>query len=208
MQASRPAVECEFAALDFESAGALRGATDVPVQVGWGVLRGGAVDPSASYRSYLRAERPVTWAARRTHGISDADLEGAPRMLDLWPRFREAFRGRVMVAHGRGTEQRFLRAFPAHGFAPWVDTLQLARGALPGLASYALADVVAACGAEERLRALCPAHDWHDALFDALACLVVIERVLADFPGLPLGALLEPDASAHYRRTRPRQGPG
>lgn len=205
---SEPAVGREFAALDFESAGVTRGATDVPVQVGWAVLRGGRIDEASLFRSYLRADRPVTWSARKVHGITDRDLEGAPRMLDLWPRFQAVFGGRVVVAHGRGTEQRFLRVFPGHRFGPWVDTVAVSRAVWPDLAGHHLEAAVAACGGESRLRSLLPGLTWHDALFDALACLVLVERLLELFPGSPLGALVHPDTGAHYGRRGRSARPG
>ncbi len=193
------AIDCQFAALDFESAGALRGKTDVPVQIGWGLLAQGMIDGSSLQRHYLRTDRPITWAAQKTHGIKSEDLQDAPSLLELWPDLKAAFRGRVMVAHGRGTEQRFLRVFPGHGFEPWVDTLTVARSCWPGLESYALADVVAACHGEDELRLLCPNLNWHDALFDAVACLVILLKLLEKFPDLSLEALLVPDTSAYFR---------
>jgi DNA polymerase-3 subunit epsilon len=54
-------------------------------------------------------------------------------MSALWPEFKSRLSGAVVVAHGAGTEKRFLRACPLHGFGPWLDTLALSRAALPGL---------------------------------------------------------------------------
>ena len=66
-------------------------------------------------------------------------------MVDLWPPIRDRLAGAAVVAHGAGTEKRFLRAFPYHGFSPWIDTLRLARKVLPNLSR-----VLNARGREER----------------------------------------------------------
>ncbi len=196
-----PATHCRFAAIDFESAGALPGCPDSPVQIGMATLEDNSIDPKFFFRSYLDPGRPVVWTAQKTHGISDTEVAGAPRLQDVWPRIRQTLGGRVVVAHGAPTEKRILRAFPGHGFGPWVDTLRLARAIAPNLPSHALEDVVAATGTEPRLRSLCPGLTWHDALFDAVACLVIIEFTLREFSSsapLPLHALLEPDTAGYY----------
>lgn len=194
-----------FAAIDFESAGALPGCSDAPVQIGMALLEEGAIDSSSFYRSYLNPGRPVVWAARKTHGISDAQVAVAPTLQEVWPDVKSALGGSVVVAHGAATEKRFLRAFPGHGFGPWVDTLRLARAIAPGLPGYSLEAVVHATGTEPRLRSLCPDASWHDALFDAVACLVLIEFILSEFTTsgeLPLRALLDPDVSSYYLSRR------
>lgn len=167
----------EFCALDFESAGAAKGATDEPVQIGWARWRDGAEEVEGLFSSYLQVSRPVTWAAQRVHGITTAHLAGAPALTSLWPQVREALAGRVLVAHGAGTEKRFLRAFPLHGFGPWLDTVTLARRYFPQLPDYSLAAVCAHLGLEGEASRYCPQGRWHDALFDAVACLLIVRKV-------------------------------
>ena len=114
--------ECIFTAIDFESAGAARGMTDSPVQVG---LASWSADSGHrdAFVSYLATDQPVQWSARKVHGIGPEDLENAPPLLSLWPELKSRLAGAVVVAHGKGTEKRFLRAFPGHGFGPWIDTV-------------------------------------------------------------------------------------
>ena len=195
-----PVREAAWAALDFESAGAAPGRSDEPVQVGLAVWRGGEI--TDFFRSYVHSPVRITQAARAVHGIGDDDVRDAPPMASLWPEFKARLGGAVVVAHGAGTEKRFLRAFPLHGFGPWLDTLALARSMMPDLAGHPLGGVVAALGGEEEVRALCPALDWHDALFDAVACLVILRRLVdrCGWSSAPVGQLLAPDASAYRRR--------
>ena len=198
-----PVHEVAWAAIDFEGSGAVPGRSDEAVQVGIAVLPPGRAEPENFFRSYVRAESRVTRAATAVHRITDKDLEGAPPLPLLWPEIKSRLCGAVVVAHGAGTEKRFLRAFPMHGFGPWLDTLALARAALPALPDHSLSSVAAEVGVVEEIRSACPRLDWHDALFDAVASLLVARRILARFGlrEMSLGQIqgLDSAASARHR---------
>lgn len=167
-----------FAALDFESAGEAPGMTNAPVQAGIALMRGVEIPRDSLYRTYINPQRPVTWAAQRVHGITMEQLATAPEMKSLWPEFRNRLSGHVMVAHGAGTEKRFLRAFPFHGFGPWLDTVLLARRAWPGLGDYSLEALTGVLGFRKDLDALCPGLQFHDALYDAAGSLLVLRALV------------------------------
>jgi DNA polymerase-3 subunit epsilon len=198
--------EVEFAAIDFESAGVARGMTDVPIQIGMAVLRGEAIEDP--FRSYLHTDRPIAWSARKVHGIADSDLAGAPPLQALWPELRSRCAGRWLVSHGAGTEKRFLRAFPGHGFGPWVDTLALFHAALPETDSHSLSALAAAVGCEAECHAIVPDFRWHDALCDAAASLVLLRWLIAScaLADAPADVLLNPDRARYFARrsSRPR----
>lgn len=169
--------DCRFTAIDFESAGAARGKTDVAVQIGmasWSVKQG----HHESYVSYLASDQPIQWAARKVHGIGLKDLAGAPTLLSLWPECKKRLGNAVIVAHGHGTEKRFLRSFPGHGFGPWVDTLQLTRALWPDLGDHSLGAICDLLDLSAQVRQLVPGKSWHDALFDAVASLVVLAHII------------------------------
>ena len=157
------------------------GATDVPIQVGMAALAGNKISASSLFVSYLAADRPVTWAAQKVHGITTGDLADAPTMHDLWGEFRTRLGGAAVVAHGAGTEKRFLRTFPLHGFSPWVDTLTLARKAFPDLSSHSLGSVADHLHVSAETASLCPGRQWHDALFDSVASLLILREIIAKF---------------------------
>lgn len=170
----------EFVAIDFESAGASRGATDEPVQIAWAGMRGTEVRPETFFASYLHSDAPILWSAQKVHGITRDDLHGAPTLGSLWPQVRNALTGRVVVAHGAGTEKRFLRAFPLHGFGPWLDTVALARRYLPGLPDHALGTICDALDLTPTVARLVPDGRWHHALFDAVASLLIVRHLIVE----------------------------
>jgi DNA polymerase-3 subunit epsilon len=202
--ADTPLARAQWAALDFESAGLAPGRTDEPVQVGIVGWSGAALAGEEVFRSFIASPARITRQASAVHGIRDRDLAGAPSMLALWPEFRRRLAGRVIVAHGAGTERRFLRAFPMHGFGPWLDTLALSRAVWPDLPDHALGTVVGRLGLEAAVRGSCPGLDWHDALFDAAACAVLLRHLLAapEFESAAVGQLLQLDRAGYHERRR------
>ncbi len=198
-----PVSQCRFCAIDFESAGAARGMTDQPVQVGlasWSAENG----HGDAFVSYLFTDQPVLWSARKVHGIGPEQLADAPTLLSLWPELKSRLTGAVVVAHGKGTEKRFLRAFPGHGFGPWIDTLLLARAAWPDLGDHSLGSLCATFGLADRVAALAPGRAWHDALFDAAASLALLEHMIngLSLHDHPVEVLLHPDTSAWHQSKR------
>lgn len=192
-----------FAAIDFESAGTSRGQTDVPIQVGIALWS----PPSGfgeSLCSFLHTDRPVTWAAQRVHGITTADLADAPSLLSLWPELKHLLGGHVVVAHGHGTEKRFLRTFPGHPFGPWIDTLLLARAAWPAAKSHSLGALCDSLRLTTEIRKRVPNRNWHDALFDSVASLALLGKIVhdRDWAQKPLDLLISPDLRLYQRRKR------
>ncbi len=194
---------CRFTAVDFESAGASRGKTDSPVQVGlasWSA----EIGHHDAFVSYLFTDQPIQWAARKVHGIGPEQLAEAPSLLMLWPEFKRRLAGAIVVAHGKGTEKRFLRAFPGHGFGPWIDTLLLARAAWPELPDHSLGALCEQRGLTASIQALVPAKSWHDALFDSVASLVLLTHLLDThaLAEMPVEALVQPDTSKWHQSKR------
>ena len=175
-----PFHQLEFAAIDFESSGFGADGKDEPIQIGIAIMRGGDLIPSEGLRSYIAPTqpRPISDAAYAVHRIGSEELEDAPSMLDLWPEIKARLAGRPVVAHGAGTEKRFLRAFPMHGFHPWLDTLPFARKAVPSASDHSLGTLLKHFELVDDLRDRCPDLDWHDALFDAAASLLLLKALV------------------------------
>ncbi len=166
-----------YAAIDFESAGAAPGETDHPVQVG--IVRVEKLfGTPRCWASYIACEHPVRWSASRIHGITTEMLSEAPTFASLWPELRDLLRGCVVLGHNPATEMRFLRVFPGHGFSPWLDTLALARRALPTLPDHSLGALCETMGLTAEVQQLVPNRRWHDALFDAAGSLTLLRALV------------------------------
>ena len=205
MSSSSPTLirDLTFTAIDFESAGTARGQTDAPIQIGlacWSVPAG----HHNAFVSYLHTDQPIHWSARKVHGITTEHLTEAPTMLSLWPQFKTRLSGAIVVAHGKGTEKRFLRTFPGHGFGPWIDTLHLARAAWPHLTSHSLGSICDHLLLTESIRPFAPGKIWHDALFDSIASLVLLAHIINhhDLADQPVDTLLHPDTSRWHQSRR------
>jgi len=193
-----PAGEAEITALDFETTGSVPGWPVEPWQIGLVALRGGRVVAASRTSRLLRieAERPFNPHAPGRHAQARGALAAAPALADLWPELAaDWLAGRPLAAHNVGTERTVLkRAAPLHALGPWLDTLALARHAYPALADHALDTLIPALGLVRRLEEVCPDGAPHDAGYDACACAVLLEHLLA-LPGwerVTLGALAAP----------------
>lgn len=163
--------DASLTAIDFESTGERHGWGAVPVQVGMASLEQLNILPNTFFRSYVQVSGFFSKTSSQCENTSQCET---PTLLSLWPTFEQHLRGRYLVAHGRGTEKRFLRAFPLHGLGPWIDTLALTRAMVPGLSSYQLSDLISYFGLTQELEKWLPDFCWHEALSDALASLILL----------------------------------
>lgn len=170
----------KFVAIDFESAGSGIGKTDAPIQVATCMY---TTEKSihSPWMSYISTEENITWTAQKVHGITKEQLANAPTMTALWPTFHKNLSNKIIVAHGHGTEKKFLRAFPYHGFGPWLDTITLSKKAFPNLPSYALGDICDTLKLTEIVKQNVKGKCWHDALFDSVASLVILQYIIEQF---------------------------
>ena len=106
----------------------------------------------------------------------------------------------VVVAHGKGTEKKFLRAFPGHGFGPWIDTLLLSRALWPSWKDHSLGALCTELGLNDKISALCPGRQWHDALYDAFASLCLLESMIErlDLAQNSVEILFQPDQTKWF----------
>lgn len=171
--------DCVFAAIDFESAGAERGETDQPVQIG--IARSESFDsPPDCWVSYISPGKRVLWSASQIHGITTEMLSDAPIFMNLWRTINSKLAGSVIVGHNLATERRYLRQFPGHRFGPWLDTLSLSKQCVQGLEHYSLQSVAEALDLVDAINLLVVARTWHDALYDAVASLMIVKKIIRE----------------------------
>jgi DNA polymerase III epsilon subunit-like protein len=177
--------EVAITVLDFETTGAVRGWPVDPWQAGMVRVRDGCASIDDRRETLLRvaADRPFNPRAPGRHALLRNELALAPDLPALWPELEPWLVGVPLAAHNIGTERGVLeRAAPLHRLGPWIDTLRLTRKAYPQLGSAALEDVMVSLRLQPRLDALLPGRAPHDALYDAMACALLLEHFLA-LPG-------------------------
>ena len=178
------ACHARFSVIDFETTGAVAGYRIEPWQVGVVSVEQGVVRGETCYESLFRiGDRPFNVRAPGRHARIRDQLALAPTPSEVLPELVQRLSGVPVVAHNMGTERsQLLSMAPLHKFGPWVDTLKVTRNAYPSLESKSLEDVIDTLGLRLRVEALCPGREAHDALYDAVACGVLLEHFLA-LPG-------------------------
>lgn len=177
--------ETTLTVLDFETTGSVPGFDTEPWQIGAVALKNGRIAPDSAFESLIRvdANRPFNAYAPGDHHKRRDEIAAAPEVSRVWKTMESRVTGRPLVAHNVAVEKKFLRQMaPMHRFGPWVDTLKLARQAWPGAPSHKLEDLIAGLNLMPRVGELCPRGRPHDALYDAVACAVLLEHLLV-LPG-------------------------
>ncbi len=173
-------------ALDFETTGVVKGYDNLPWQLGAVTLRSGKVELAAPlFDTYICVpeNHPFSKHAPGAHRAHRREIAQAPTFADVWPSLHAQLHQTIPVAHNAATERKVLSAFaPMTRYPLWIDTLRLARYIWRGLPSYALDDLIPTLGLLPRLTALVPNRAPHDAYYDAVACGLLLETILA-LPG-------------------------
>jgi len=120
----------------------------------------------------VRPSRPIPALVSRLTGLVDADVEAAPRMIQIRDAVRAALAGRTIVAHQADFERSFLRrdVDSSLGSAPYLDTQDILALTHPDAPDMRLETFTRLLlGREERHRA------FHDAL-DAACVLGTIAQ--------------------------------
>ncbi len=180
----QPAAKCVFTAIDFETTGTVPGWPVEPWQIGLCEIscEEGLTGGFSSLLG-VSSKRPFNRFAPGRHALIRDELAFSPSLPEIWDELAPRLVGVPLVAHNVGTERTMLhKAAPLHALGPWIDTLKLARRIAPGLASYALGDVVAHFGLSAAVDAACPGLAPHDAYYDAVACGLLLLHFLS-LPG-------------------------
>ena len=133
-----------FVAFDLETTGLLP-QVDRVVEIG-AVRFDDSGEEHSTFQSLVHPERPMSPAAQAVHGISDADLAGAPVASEVLPRFLEWLGDSsqaTLMAHNASFDAGFLGRELSRAGLPktgWVvvDTLSLARSTWPVFGAHGL----------------------------------------------------------------------
>ena len=185
--------DIEYVAVDLEATG-LQPQRDVPLSIGWVLVRAGAVELATARHAVLRTEREVAQSAT-LHGLTDDAVACGEDAATVLAELLEVLAGRVLVAHHAVIELRFLdRLCREHFGGPLlvrvVDTLTLAarRAERHGAVAEGALRLHAV-----RARYGLPRYAVHSALADAVATAELLLALIAEQEGsgrLPLRYLL------------------
>ncbi len=193
--ADQLAAKCVFTAIDFETTGTVPGWPVEPWQIGLCEIScEDGVTGGFSSLLGVSSDRPFNRFAPGRHALIREELALSPTLPEIWDELAPRLVGIPLVAHNVGTERTMLRkAAPLHALGPWIDTLKLSRIVAPGLASYALGDVIAYFGLTSAVDAACPGLSAHDAYYDAVACGLLLLHILSlpGWNGATLGQLVQ-----------------
>ena len=142
-----PLFAIEAVVLDTETTGMEPRSARI-VEIGAVVVADGAVRLEESFRSFVAAPQPIPTAATAIHGISDADLAGAPRFEAVFPDLVGFIGGRAVIGHTIGFDLAVMKRECALAGLPlpaWpiLDTRLLAELAAPTLAGFSLDSLAA-----------------------------------------------------------------
>jgi DNA polymerase-3 subunit epsilon len=168
----RPLREIDFVVFDCEMTGLQPARGDEIVQIGAVRVVGGRILTGEGFERLVNPGRPIPPASIRYHGLTDADVAGAPRIETVLPEFRAYVGEAVMVGHNAAFDMAFLaakeRAAGVRFDNPVLDTM-LVSTLLDGAAE------------DHSLDALCARYDVavlgrHTALGDTLATAELLLR--------------------------------
>jgi DNA polymerase III epsilon subunit family exonuclease len=164
----------ELVVVDTETTGTDAKMADL-VEVAAVKIKGGKV--TDRWSTLVNPGRPIV--GQQLHGLTDADVKGAPTAQDAVRQLRDFVGDALLVGHNVGFDLGFIEA-AGDGFrfepGTYLDTLVLAREAFPGVPeSYKLPDLARFLGIEVSTS--------HRALPDAEATAAVLQWLASDLPG-------------------------
>ncbi|MFE7503895.1 exonuclease domain-containing protein [Promicromonospora sp. NPDC057488] len=187
--------EADYVVVDVEGNGAR---PPELVEVAVVPVRGGQVEEAQTW--LLRPPTPISWQARKVHGISNDDVAQAPAVGEVAGEIRAALGSAIPVGHGVHVDIDVLRrSLPGWEPSLALDTLKLARRAFD-LPSYGLGALV-----EHRHLAdgLPPGMRAHRADYDATVTARLFVQLAKLTPGTTLAVLQQEGAmgSSSQRQT-------
>lgn len=137
------------------------------------------IDYKNTFSSLINPEIEIPYNAYKIHKISNEMVQNKPLVNEIMPSFISFASESVIVGHNLNFDMRFIKheaiscslSLPFHYS---IDTLKLAKKAVPGLSSYALDNLINYFNINISL----PNSDRHRALFDAVNTAVVLVECL------------------------------
>lgn len=177
-----PLEQCNLVALDLETTG-LNPARDAILSVGLVPIARMGIRLDGAWHAVLQAEAPLPADSVVIHRITDQDAARGLPLDQVLPRVLHALSGRIIVAHGAGTEIGFLdnacrRLYGAPFIAPTIDTQRLAERLLRRRHEVLREGALRLFNLRGRYNL--PRYTAHNALSDALAAAELFLALAAE----------------------------
>lgn len=141
-------------------------------------IAAGKLQMGSVRQSLVRPPRPITRFATGVHRITNQDVESAPAFADIAAGVRADLDGAWIAAHNAHVDHRVLaRHLPGWQPAGVLDTLRLARHALPDARSFGLDALLEG----QRIDTSTIPGRRHRAAFDATATALLLLRLATQY---------------------------
>lgn len=125
----------------------------------------------------FKPTKPVPNRILGLTGISEVEIDAAPRLSDYKEQIQAKIGNAVLVGHSVGVDVRYLEANGFKLSGKYVDTLELVQFILPTHQSYNLENLMQFFGIDHG--------NAHRALADAKASIKLLERLMGIYSALP-----------------------
>ncbi len=188
-----PLVALEIVVLDTETTG-LNVRADRIVQIGAVRMRGAEVIAADRFETMVKPDIPIPEAARRIHGLSDADVAGAPTVSHALHELAAFIGGAVVAGHSVHFDLAMLRHEAARHGVDWaepraLDAALLAAALEPGRLDNSIESLALGFGVEITGR--------HTAAGDALVTAQILAAMIGALRGQGVRTLAEAEAFQH-----------
>ncbi|NND48738.1 MAG: CBS domain-containing protein, partial [Rhizobiales bacterium] len=189
LAANTPLIGLEVVAIDTETTG-LDPKTARIVQIG-ATMTDGTSEP---FDELVNPEGPIPPASTVIHGISDGDVENAPRYRDLAGRLEEYCAGKVLLGHNISFDVAVIdaenhRAGREAAAPRTLDTILLARVAFPNLVDYSIESLAS--------KLVVPITARHTALGDAETTAAIFKAMMPALAERGVRTLGEAERASH-----------
>lgn len=168
-----------FVAIDLETTGIPPAYAHI---IEWAAIRFRFDGDQEALSSLVRTQQEIPQEVQKLTGIQKQDIEKAPELEEIWPRFSKHLEGSILIAHNAPFDLSFLvyNALRKNLIIPdqlCIDTLRLARKVFPQRNRYRISDFRDE-SITKNLANKISGQDQHRALTDAQICRAIFEKCI------------------------------
>lgn len=162
---------CDFTCFDFETTGLSIHTAEI-IEIGAVKVRNWQI--VEHFNSFVKPTEAISKTVTRLTGITNKDLENAPTISEILPKFMAFIEGEYLLGHNIARyDLPILKRLACCDFSvdnDYEDTLQLSRTSIPELPSHSLEALCAYYGVENA--------DAHRAVGDAEVTSEIYKRII------------------------------